>query len=57
MQDLSNFVHMGGYAAYVWSAFGLSLFILIVNLILPIKTEKLILRSVKKRLEGENQKS
>jgi len=48
---------MGGYAAYVWSAFGLSFLILLINFILPLNTEKKILRQLKKKLERSKQKS
>ena len=57
MQHINEFLYMGGYAAYVWSAFGLSCFILLVNLILPLKTEKKILRQVKKKLDRAEGKS
>jgi len=55
MQGLNEFLHMGGYAAYVWSAFGLSFLILLINFILPLKTEKKILRQLKKKLERSKQ--
>ncbi len=57
MQHLSEFLHMGGYAAYVWSAFGLSFVILLINFILPLNTEKKILRHVKKKLERGGNKT
>jgi len=57
MQGLNEFLHMGGYAAYVWSAFGLSFLILLINFILPLKTEKKILRQLKKKLERSKQKA
>jgi heme exporter protein D len=57
MEELGNFFHMGGYAAYVWSAFGLSTITLLLNFLLPLKTEKRILREVKKKLERDNQQS
>ncbi len=57
MQELGEFLHMGGYAAYVWSAFGLSFLVLIVNVIIPLNTEKRILRDLKKKLDREEQKT
>ena len=57
MQGLNEFLHMGGYAAYVWSAFGLSFLVLLMNFILPLKTEKKILRQLKKKLERSKQKA
>jgi heme exporter protein CcmD len=30
--NLGDFLHMGGYAAYLWPAFGLTLFVLVYNI-------------------------
>ena len=30
---MSEFIYMGGYGGYVWSAYGLSLLVLVVNVI------------------------
>lgn len=57
MQQLNEFLHMGGYAAYVWSAYGLCLVTMLLNLVLPFKTEKKILQAVRKREEREKLKS
>ena len=54
---MSEFFHMGGYAAYVWSAYGISLVVLIMNIILPIQREKALLHSIRKRLQREGQGS
>lgn len=34
--SLSEFFHMGGYAAYVWSAYGIWLVVMVVNVIMPV---------------------
>jgi heme exporter protein D len=43
---MSEFLHMGGYAGYVWSAYGIALVVLAWNLIVPLlkqrETEQLI---------------
>lgn len=31
--NFQEFIHMGGYAAYVWSAVGLTLAVLILNVV------------------------
>ena len=54
---MSEFLHMGGYAAYVWSAYGISLVVLILNIILPIRREKVLLHSIRKRLQREERGS
>jgi len=51
-----EFLHMGGYAAYVWSAYGISLVVLVLNIILPIRREKELLNSLKKKLQREASK-
>ncbi len=32
---MNEFIHMGGYAAYVWSSYGLAFVILLLNVVLP----------------------
>lgn len=32
---MSEFFHMGGYAAYVWTSYGIALVVLLANLVLP----------------------
>jgi len=39
MASLQTFLHMGGYAIYVWPAYGLTFIVLIINIILPLKRE------------------
>lgn len=36
-QTLTQFLQMGGYAIYVWPAYGITLIILIVNLLTPLQ--------------------
>ena len=50
---MNEFLHMGGYAAYVWSAYGISLGVLILNIILPIRREQALLQAIKKKLQRE----
>ena len=34
--SLAEFLRMGGYAFYVWTAYGVCAVVLIVNLVLPV---------------------
>lgn len=34
--SLDEFFHMGGYAAYVWSSYAITLLVLVFNVVLPI---------------------
>lgn len=33
--SLSDFLHMGGHALYVWSSFGISLLLMVLNILMP----------------------
>ena len=47
---MNEFFHMGGYAFYVWTSYGLALVILLANLIIPFKQEHVILRTMARKL-------
>lgn len=51
-----DFFKMGGYAFYVWSAYGISFLVLIMNIILPIRREKALIQSLAKRQQREEQR-
>lgn len=48
---MSEFFHMGGYAVYVWSAYGIALLVLIANLLQPM----LVNKQLRKRLQRMHQ--
>ena len=50
--SLNNFLSMGGYAIYVWSAYGISFIVLFLNIILAIRNEYKIKNEIKKRLQN-----
>ena len=43
---MNEFLEMGGYAFYVWSSYGISLIILLINVYLPLQREKKIIQSI-----------
>ncbi|MBK6660683.1 MAG: heme exporter protein CcmD [Proteobacteria bacterium] len=48
-------MHMGGYAPYVWSSYGLAALLLIINIVLPRRAEQAALRRLARREAlGEN---
>jgi len=47
---MKEFFEMGGYAFYVWMSYGLTLIILIANLIMPINHEHTLLRTFARKL-------
>jgi len=48
--SFSEFVEMGGYAFNVWSVYGLFTLFLAVNLYLPLRRKKQIMRDLKRRM-------
>jgi heme exporter protein D len=49
MNTWQSFWAMGGYAFYVWTAYGLSAAILLLNVLLPLAREKRLLRELRGR--------
>lgn len=45
---MMEFLHMGGYAGYVWSSYGIVLLVLSINLIFSQRRHKALLRRLKK---------
>lgn len=44
IMDLHAFFAMGGYAFYVWTSYGLTLLILLANIIIPVLQRKSFFR-------------
>jgi len=44
---LEEFFHMGGYAVYVWSSYGLAFIVLLAIFISPIMSRKRIIRELR----------
>lgn len=50
----TEFFHMGGYALYVWGSYGLAALILAINVILPLRERKRLLRMHAENSSGGN---
>jgi heme exporter protein D len=44
--NLNEFFHMGGYAFYVWTSYGIALVVLLVNVIMPARQRKKLLADI-----------
>jgi heme exporter protein D len=62
--NLSEFFHMGGYAVFVWSSYGIALVVLVLNWLLPYQQHKQNakrlsrqFRSNEKRVNDDNDSS
>ena len=47
MQVITEFIAMGGYGVYVWSALGICIVTLGLNFYLPFRAEKILLRKLR----------
>jgi heme exporter protein D len=51
---MSDFWHMGGYAFYVWSSYGIAFLVMLIGIIKPLVEHKQQLRGLKlKRQRGQ----
>ena len=50
---MSEFFHMGGYAFFVWTSYGLAAIVLLANIILPVQRKKTIMNNLKRRQRRE----
>ncbi len=51
MKTLTEFFHMGGYAFYVWSAYGVTFVVLLLNVLLPIARARRLRRGLARRAQ------
>lgn len=49
MSSLSEFLHMGGYAFYVWTSYALAAVVLAANVISPLLNHRRLRRSIARR--------
>jgi heme exporter protein D len=47
--SIQEFFSMGGYAFYVWTSYGLTLLVLLANIIIPVSQRKHFFRQSLKR--------
>lgn len=49
----SDFFHMGGYATYVWTSYGLALLLVVANIVSPIIERKRVIARVKRAIKRD----
>ncbi|MEQ6344300.1 heme exporter protein CcmD [Vibrio cyclitrophicus] len=52
-ESLSDFFAMGGYASYVWSAFGITFLAMIVLLVVSVRRGKQLLSEVQAKIDRQ----
>ena len=55
--SMNEFLNMGGYGIYVWSAYGITFFIFAVNLFLSLQEKKQIKKIIRHYLAQTTVKS
>ena len=48
---MSEFLNMGGYAVFVWSSFGISFVVLLLNVIVPVMRRKQLILDVSSHIK------
>jgi len=43
---LTEFLHMGGYAYYVWTSYGITLLVLVANIVIPLRQRRKLLTDI-----------
>lgn len=54
MSSWHEFITMGGYAAYVWPAYGITLLVMAVNAIVPGRRQRMLLRLLQRRAQHKS---
>jgi len=49
----SEFFHMGGYAFFVWTSYGLTLIVIVANIVAPIMQRKKVISRIKRAIKRE----
>ncbi len=52
-ESFSAFLAMGKHGAYVWSSYGITLLVLMVNLMVPLRRKKQILQAIARKAKRE----
>ena len=50
----SEFFDMGGYAFFVWTSYGLTLLVLVANIVSPMMQRKKVISRIKRAIKREN---
>lgn len=49
----SEFFHMGGYAFFVWTSYGVTLIVVVANIVAPVMQRKKIISRIKRAIKRE----
>ncbi len=46
---MTEFLHMGGYAFYVWTSYGVVFLVLVLNIVQPIMQQRTALKNIRRK--------
>ncbi|MBE9560991.1 MAG: heme exporter protein CcmD [Proteobacteria bacterium] len=49
----SEFFDMGGYAFFVWTSYGLTLLVIVANIVSPVMQRKKVISRIKRAIKRE----
>ena len=52
--SFSDFIAMGGYGFYVWTAFGVTALIMAIEPIVAVRNQRTLIARLKRQLRAEN---
>ena len=55
--NFADFLAMGKHGAFVWSAYGISLIIIVANVIAPIQRKRTLINDIKRKIKREKLES
>lgn len=51
--SLSEFINMGGQGLYVWSSYGISLLVLLINVLVPVLRKRSLSKEIQQSMKRE----
>jgi len=55
MNSLAEFLHMGGYGSYVWSAYGIALVAMVLAIIVPLRQHTSLRQRLTRQLKRKKE--
>ncbi len=53
MDSFNTFIHMGGYASYVWSSYGIALLAFVLSIVLPLREKRKLEKRIRRIIRNE----
>ncbi len=54
---MAEFFHMGGYAFYVWSAYGIVALVMVANVLMPLRKRRILMDNLKRRVRAKRRQA